>query len=902
MAEAGRLDKTGRAAVCFASADYGDLSQYSPAMRQYLEFKRQYPDSILFFQMGDFYELFFDDAVEVAPLLDIALTSRSRKGDKPIPMCGVPLRAGVSYANRLTALGYSVRLCVQLGDASAKGLVQRSIWQMGTPGLPLEDEAETASELYWLAAIYPANTGLGLACLAAATGELILGRFEDLDSLRAEFMALSPRECLVPPELPPALGELLKQVRVYATVRPPEALDGEAALEQFNQLFGPRAVEAWELDQCPEVLAAAGAVLDYARGCYGGQLAHLSEPKLLWSRPHLILDEAALSNLEILKSLRQGELAGSLLGLMDRTVTAMGGRLIRQYLARPLAEAAPIKARHGAVEELLRHGLDRHRLRALLKRTGDLERALSRTVLGRGGPRDLASVRDALALLPEYRALLADFNSIRLAELGESLPDLSALADNLARALVDSPPVSVKDGGLIRRGFLAELDELMDLEKGGKSAIAALEARERERTGISSLKVGFNRVYGYYLEVTKANLSLIPPQWIRKQTVANGERFLTEELKQWEEKILHAGEKRLELEARLFEELKRQLGAQVQAVRRAANVLAELDVLAALAEGAEKFGWVRPELTQEDIIMIKGGRHPVVEAMLPPGEVFVANDIRLDRDERLMVITGPNMAGKSTILRQVALILIMCQVGSFVPADSARLSIRDRIFTRVGASDDLARGRSTFMVEMSETARILARATTRSLVVLDEVGRGTSTYDGLSLAWAIAEYLHDLDGRGVPTLFATHYHELIELARSKARVRNYNVSVKNVGGRVTFMRELKPGGVNRSYGLAVAAMAGLPKAVVERARDIMADLTKGPLASVRPALRQLSLFEALEEPPEPVMASEDPRLRQVAEKLAQVDAEALTPLQALSLLNSLSEEARLVLDGVGEGP
>jgi DNA mismatch repair protein MutS len=435
-----------------------------------------------------------------------------------------------------------------------------------------------------------------------------------------------------------------------------------------------------------------------------------------------------------------------------------------------------------------------------------------------------------------------------------------------------------------------ELDELLDLEKGGKNALAALEARERERTGINSLKVGFNRVYGYYLEVTKSNLDRAPDDWIRKQTIAGGERYLTPELKQWEEKILQAGEQRLALEERIFEDLKALVEASARAVKEAARILAEADVLCALAACAEKYGWARPFLTEEDVIDIKGGRHPVVEALLPAGEPFVANDVSLTARERLLIITGPNMAGKSTVLRQVALIVLMNQIGSFVPAESARLSIRDRIFTRVGAADDLARGRSTFMVEMSETARILAMATPRSLVVLDEVGRGTSTYDGLSLAWAIAEYLHDLGGLGVPTLFATHYHELINLAETKPRARNFNVSVKNVGGRVAFMRKLTAGGVSRSYGLAVAAMAGLPKKVLERAREVLADFSRAGDHVIRPAVRQLSLFDQAEEEPAPDAAPAP--ASELLDRLAEVSPEELTPLEALNLLAGLAGEAR----------
>ncbi len=863
-------------------------------MRQYLEMKERYPGAIVFYQMGDFYEMFFGDAEEAAGLLDIALTSRSKHGDTPIPMCGVPLSAGLGYAKRLTDQGRQVVMVNQVGDpAKTKGLVERAVWQVGTPGLPLSgDESAAAGEPHYLAAIFPTGGAFGLAGLEVSTGDLLLARFDDIEGLRAEFLSLSPHECLLPDDAAPEILALLADLRVYATLRPRSSLNPVAALDQFHDLFGPHAVAAWDLERWPEALAAAAGVFEYARACGQGRLNHLAPPRLLWREDHLILDEAALANLEILKTLRHGQLEGSLLGLMDRTATPMGGRLMRQWLARPLARGPEIAARHGAVEELLRGALARDTLAGLLKKSSDLERALSRLVLKRGGPRDLAALRDTLALIPEFRRILSALNSARLADLGEALPDFHGLTATLQSHLVDSPPLNARDGGLIRRGVNPELDDLLDLEKGGKNALAALEARERERTGINSLKVGFNRVYGYYLEVTKSNLDRAPDDWIRKQTIAGGERYLTPELKQWEEKILQAGEKRLALEERILEELKSLVEAAARAIKEAAQILAEADVLCAFAAGAEKYGWVRPELTEEDLIDIKGGRHPVVEALLPAGEPFVANDVRLTTRERLLVITGPNMAGKSTVLRQVALIVLMNQAGSFVPAESARLSLRDRIFTRVGAADDLARGRSTFMVEMSETARILTMTTPRSLVVLDEVGRGTSTYDGLSLAWAIAEYLHDLDGRGVPTLFATHYHELINLAETKPRVRNFNVSVKNVGGRIAFMRKLAAGGVSRSYGLAVAAMAGLPKKVLERAREVLADFSQAGDHVIRPAVRQLSLFDQAEEEPAPEPSAAPTPAAEFVSRLAAVKPEELTPLAALNLLAALAGEAR----------
>ena len=865
-----------------------DPALLSPGMRQWLEIKKAHPESILFFQMGDFYELFFEDASEAAPRLDIVLTSRSKKSPH-IAMCGVPLNSGLDYANKLTNQGLKVVLVKQVGDpGKTKGIVERVIWQVGTPGMPLTGETQLPRESRYVTAIFPTREGIGLSGLDVSTGEILMARFDNIEALRTEFAALAPHECIVPLDCPPEIMELAKEQRIFATHRHPDQMNAAAALSVFDEVFGRHAVKSWDLERWPEALAAAGAVLDYAQSCRLTDFHHLSPPRLLWREDYLVLDEAALANLEILKTLRYGQLEGSLLGLLDRSATPMGGRLLRQWLARPLRNAAAIIARHGAVEDLLRDGLARDGLLSLLKRASDLERALGRIVLGRGGPRDLAVLRDTLTLIPDFKDCLGRLTSARLGALGEELPDFGELVETLQSCLVDTPPFNAKDGGLIKRGVSDELDELLDLEKGGKNAIASLEARERERTGISSLKVGFNRVYGYYLEVTKTNLHLAPPDWIRKQTIAGGERFLTPELKDWEEKILHAGERRLAMEEKILADLMKLVADQARSVKEAARILAEVDVICALAATAEKYGWVRPELAEEDIIDIAGGRHPVVEALLPAGEPFVANDVRLTTRERLIIITGPNMAGKSTILRQVALIVLLNQMGSFVPAESARLSIRDRIFTRVGAADDLARGRSTFMVEMNETARILTMATPQSLVVLDEVGRGTSTYDGLSLAWAIAEYLHDLGGEGVPTLFATHYHELIQLQETKPRVRNYNVAVRSAGGKVTFLRQLRPGGVSRSYGLAVAAMAGLPKKVLDRAKEVMADFSQAGEQAIRPAVRQLGLFDAVEED-EKAKAAPPP---EVLKALAGIKPEELTPLAALNLLSELSDEAR----------
>lgn len=859
--------------------------KFTPAMRQYLAMRQRYPGAIVFFQMGDFYEMFFEEAVRASRLLDIVLTSRSRKEDG-IPMCGVPLAAGKSAANRLAAAGETVVICDQREGAQG-GPVQfeRVVSHVVTPGMTLDDEGQPAGEPRYLAGLVQGEGGrYGLAALEVSTGELVLGAFADLRDLRPALAALTPQECLIAEEAGEGLANLAAQLAPCVTARPAAETDPSLAWGELGELFSPVAVEAWGLKDSPEASAAASLAITYATQCCQGRLLHLAPPRLLWKEKCMVLDEAALANLEILKTLRGGAVEGSLLGLLDTTATAMGSRLLREWLARPLLDRAAVASRHGAVEEFLINGLGRDEITRLLKDARDLERALARVTLGRGVPRDLAVIRDTLALLPGLRRALTAMNSAHLAALGEALPDFSGLLALLQSHLAEQLPLNFKEGGFIKKGANPALDGLLDLELGGKGELAALEARERAATNIGSLKIGYSRVFGYYLEVTKTNLKLVPPNWVRKQTVAGGERFLTPELKELEEKILGAGERRLALEMKILADLQGAVAARAQDVKAAASVLAETDVLAALAACAGRHGWTRPTLTDDDLIDIKGGRHPVVEEALPPGEPFVANDVRLSAHERLLIITGPNMAGKSTILRQTALIAILNQVGSFVPAESAKLSLRDRVFTRVGASDDLAGGRSTFMVEMSETARILAQATPRSLVVLDEIGRGTSTYDGLSLAWAIAEYLHDLDGRGVPTLFATHYHELVKLAESKPGVRNFNVAVKNLGGRIVFMRKLSPGGASRSYGLQVAGLAGLPKKVLARAKEVLGDLNEGDERLIRPGIRQLSLFDR----PEP----KAPAPPAVVGELAALAPDELSPKEALEALYKLNREAK----------
>ncbi|MDR2387275.1 MAG: DNA mismatch repair protein MutS, partial [Deltaproteobacteria bacterium] len=791
-------DKEGRSfgGKVWASSEGLSGSSLTPALKQFFEAKRQVPDSILFFQMGDFYELFFEDATLAAPLLDLALTSRQKINGLAVPLCGIPLSTVDNYANRLVAQGYKVTICDQIGKfGPGMGLANRQITRIVTPATVLSQDS--APRAKYLAAFYREDDQYSLTAVDLSTGDFAAGRFNDFAAFQTAVRTLEPSEIVIDSETYDNVKNFAGSLEVLVTSLSPENFDPELGrselISALGAEIGQKVFTGW-----PGLLAAAGATLAYLKGLTGGKgLRHLSEPRLLWERGFMTLDESATRNLELFKSSRDGSEKAALIAQIDRTKTPMGARLIRDYLARPLIDREQIVNRLLAVENLLSDLFTRNELIDKLGRLGDLERALSRLTLARGTVRDLVTVRTALETAPKMKDILVGSEASLLKALGEDLEPLEKLLKKIKITLVDEVPLGASES-VIKNRLSPVLDDLRELESGGLKAIAALEASEKKKTGINALKVGYNRVHGYYLEVTNLNINNVPKDWTRKQTLSGAERYVTEELKVWEEKILTAGEKRRELETKILNHLKETVAQEVTKLKALAQVFAQTDVFCALAESAENLGWVKPTYTEDNLIDITGGRHPVVERFLPAGETFVSNDVRLSHSERLLIITGPNMAGKSTVLRQTALIVILGQMGSFVPAQKALLSVRDRVFTRVGAFDDLARGQSTFMVEMSETARILKEASNRSLVILDEVGRGTSTYDGLAIAWAVAEYLHDLGGLGVPTLFATHYHELTELPRHKTLAKNFNVSAKRWGQTVLFLRKLVPGGVNRS--------------------------------------------------------------------------------------------------------
>jgi len=878
-----------------ASNSPGVYESATPMMRQYLDIKAQVPDAVLFFRLGDFYEMFYEDAVTAAQVLEISLTSRSKAGDERVPMCGFPHHAARGYVAKMIAQGYKVAICDQLEvpGKNGKAIIKREITRVVTPGMVLDDEILDARADNFLAAVSVSEGAFGLALLDASTGEFRAAQFASADGLLAELGRAAPREVILPPS-----SGLLAEVRTRgagALVQEhgdPTFFDPKRATSRLCGQLRVLSLDGFGLSPLPAATAAAGAALAYLSETQrSGEALHVDRVQVFHPEGHVVLDETTRANLELVRTLQGGRKKGSLLGLVDKTATAMGGRTLHRWIAWPLLDLDEIRRRHDAVEELVGRGVLREDLGSTLREIGDLERLLGRLSLGAGTARDCRLLATSLSRLASLRELLADCRSPLLRDRIAELEGHDDLAADLDRAIVDEPPANIREGGMFRQGWDAELDELLELSASGKAVLARLEAQERERTGISSLKIRYNRVFGYYLEVTKANLHLVPSNYARKQTTANAERFTTDELQTYEEKVVTADERKVEREAVLFEELRARILSRAAGIKSAAAAVSVVDALLSFARVAAELGYCRPEVDDGDRIEISEGRHPVVERAIQ-GDAFVPNDVFLDRQShQVVVITGPNMAGKSTVLRQTALIALLAQAGSFVPARAARIGAVDRIFCRVGASDNLARGQSTFMVEMVETAAILHGATARSLVVLDEIGRGTSTFDGLSIAWAVAEHLHDRVG--ARTLFATHYHELVELARERPRVKNATIAVTEQQGRVIFLRKLVEGGASRSYGIEVARLAGVPPEVLSRAREILANLEKNELdpegravfakegrGRRAPAVDQLGLFDRPQASPPPEQAK-------VAARLREIDPDRTTPIEALSLLAEL---------------
>jgi DNA mismatch repair protein MutS len=854
----------------------------TPLMRQYLQTKAQHPDALLFFRLGDFYEMFYEDAVLGSRILQIALTSRS-KGDERVPMCGVPHHAAKRYISKLVAAGHRVAICEQVEDPSSPGgLMRREVSRLVTPGMLLEEGVLEPGENNFLAAVYFGERKLGGAVLDASTGEFSAFEAANQGELADQLGRYEPKELLVCEEelAKERLEALLGALRVRPSLAwlDRAAFDPKRAGALLRAHFRVASLDGFGLEGAPSATSAAGAALRYLKSTQKSEAAHVDRLSLLRPEGYLLLDEASRANLEIVRSAREGGRAGSLLGVLDRTATALGARKLSRWLTAPLQSIPEIQARQDAIEQLVTRAAWREEIGAQLRRISDLERLCARLSTGNGTPRDLRAMANSLQALPQLASLLERFSAPLLSMLARPLGSLNELEQLLGTAMVEDPPPSAKEGGFIRRGVDRELDELIELSTSGKDVLLRIESRERERTGISSLKVRYNKVFGYYLEVTRPNLHLVPSDFIRRQTTVGAERFVTAELQEHEERVLSADEKRCALELKIYTELCDRVSAAAGQLRAAGEAVSTCDALLSLSICAAEYGYARPSVDHSDCIEILAGRHPVVERNLV-GERFVPNDIRLNQTEaQVLILTGPNMAGKSTAMRQVALIVLMAQAGSFVPAKSARIGLVDRIFTRVGASDNLSRGQSTFLVEMTETANILHHATGMSLVLLDEIGRGTSTFDGLSIAWAVAEQLHERVG--ARTLFATHYHELTDLSREKSRVKNLSMAVKEGQGQIIFLRKLVEGGASRSYGIEVARLAGLPPEVVARAREILANLESAELDDAgRPRL-----VHALRSSPAEQLGLPFGIEAEVLAELSSLSLEATAPLEALNAI------------------
>ena len=866
----------------------------TPVMQQYREIKARHQSAILFFRMGDFYEMFYEDAETAARVLGLTLTARNNGGAAEVPLAGVPVKAGPEYLRRLVQQGYRVAICEQMEDPKlAKGIVRREVVETISPGVAFADELLDGSRNNFVVAIGALVGGaIGLAAADVSTGEfrLKVTTLAEVDTVLARF---APRELLIPRDVA-ALPGTSALDGVLVTERESWEFDEPMARDDIARQFDVRGLDGLGLEaEDGLAIAAAGALLRYLKEMQPAGVPQLARPTVERAGGIMPLDEMTRRNLELVESLRGADTSGTLLAVLDRTMTPMGTRLLRQWLLAPLIDRERIDLRLDAVSALVNDAGARDALRTVLDGVRDVERLGTKAAAGRATPREMAALGLSLARLPEVEAAATRLGGAGvIARLMRQWDGCAEIAVSVRTTLVERPPLQLGDDATIAVGIDVELDALRALRDGGKDAIAAIQTEERARTGIPSLKVGFNRVFGYFIEVTNANRDLVPADYQRRQTLTGAERFVTPALKEYEEKVLTAAERIEARERTLFEALRAAVGREVGRIQCAASIVAELDVLAALADVAAREGYTRPTLTDGFDLDISAGRHPVVERMMPRDK-FIPNDVRLVEDARLVILTGPNMAGKSTILRQVGLIVLMAQTGSFVPAAAATIGVCDRVFTRVGASDNLVRGQSTFMVEMAETSAILHTATARSLVLLDEIGRGTSTYDGVSIAWAVSEHLHDRVG--CKTIFATHYHELVQLADELVAVRNYNVGVREVGDQILFLYRLQPGGADRSYGIEVGRLAGLPAPVIARARTVLA-LLEGEAEHLVPALApamagakrsrstlaspgQLGLFVPAE-------------LHVAVKRLRAIDVNTLTPLAALQLMAELTEQAR----------
>ena len=862
------------------------MKPITPMIKQYLEIKSQYPDSLLFFRLGDFYEMFFEDAQVASKELDIALTSRNKGHEDSVPLCGVPYFTAETYISKLLQKGYKVALCDQVEDPKiAKGIVRREVVRVFTPGLAMDAVHLGTGENNYLMGFCVEGEVFGLSFLDLSTGELKTSQISGFEPFLNEALRNEPKEILSLKRFQEhPYFEKFKKTFENELI---SFLD-DSKFESFPCLS--KIQEGSIPLQAPLAAIAAEMVLHYAEVNQKTSLDHIRSISLYRIQDFMVIDEVTKKNLEITQPLFDQGKKGSLFWVLDEAITPMGSRKLRQWLNYPLMEIREIERRLEGVSELKERKIERKQLRESLRGIQDIERLISRIYLGHANARDLVGLKNSLLNLPLLKAGLEPFAAPMIKEFTSEIENFDDLCQLLESSIIETPPLTIKEGGIIKTNYDKELDELREIGREGKGWILRLEAEERKKTGISSLKVRYNQVFGYYIEVTKTNLHLVPDRYIRKQTLVNAERFITPELKEFESKVLGAEEAICQLEYRLFEDIRRKVSNEASKLQKTASAIAAIDILASMAEIADRYRYVRPVVNEEDEIVIRDGRHPVLERM-GLSERFVPNDTQMNTQEhQILIITGPNMAGKSTYLRQVALIVLMAQMGCFVPASEAKIGVVDRIFTRIGASDNIMRGQSTFMVEMMETARILNQATSRSLVVLDEIGRGTSTFDGLSIAWAVAEYLHDQSFLRPKTLFATHYHELTELALTKERVKNYNVAVKEWSGEIIFLRKIVEGGTARSYGIQVARLAGLPQKVIDRAKEILSNLESGELDAMgMPKIAMTKRVILKPQPPlQPSLFSQSDPVRS---KLKKIKIDQLTPIEALNILDELKKKA-----------
>ncbi len=866
----------------------------TPMMQQYLSIKEKYADAILFYRMGDFYEMFFEDAEKASRILEITLTSRNKNAESPIPMCGVPYKAAQAYLARLIKNGYKVAICDQIENSadlkkeSSKRLVKRDVVRVVTPGMIMEDGLLDEKTNNYILSVSRIGNNTGISYLDISTGAFRVSETDDFPAIIEEIRRVAPSEAILPENLQkdPLFSSITDALHKKAiTFLDANAFEYRDCRDRLNDQFKTISLEGFGCENLKAGVSAAGALIHYVRETQKQETIHLSGIETYHLDNFLLIDDLTCQNLELLENLRTVTKKGALLGILDRTNTAMGARMFKNRIRYPLLDIDRIRLRHDAIEEAIAKKNIACQIRECFKSVYDLERLGSKIAMGRANARDLTALKRSLTSLPEIGSRLSEFNSAAFQ------PDqnfqFDELADLLEKSIREDAPPVINEGGIIKSGFNAELDELISISRDGKGWLAQLEVKEKAATGINSLKVKFNKVFGYFLEVPKSRSESVPAHYVRKQTLVNAERYITDELKKFEFKVMNAQEKRASLEYEIFTEIREEIIKYNHKIHAAAQFIAELDTILTLALIAEENEYTRPEINTTGDIIIKDGRHPVVEKMIT-GERFVPNSISINNhDSQVLIITGPNMAGKSTILRQTALIVLMAQMGSFVPAQKASISITDKIFTRIGALDNLSAGQSTFMVEMQETANILNNATSHSLIIMDEIGRGTSTFDGLSIARAVAEFLHEIKDKGVKTLFATHYHELTDLAHTKAKIKNYNIAVKEWNDEIIFLRKLVAGGTNRSYGIQVARLAGIPEKVIHRAKEILFDIENSNSADsrktnpVKPQIRkQLSLFPKKED--------------KIIKTLQSLDISGTTPLEALNLLNELQEKAKKI--------